>query len=297
MSGVAPPISVREQLEDALAVLTADASDDVAARAEMLYARWYAATQHAPEVPAGCPPNLVELLRAAHVGFREWEEGWTVGSVGRRGQAVVRRAGAVRLVDRSDYAGSTRAGLLPRPGDEVCVTSRHDVVDPDDGWWRTSGGSWSWRAAPPGLIRFYFNRDIVALPPLVSRLTALLATEREPWLLKCATDPSLYARADAIVAYVTPATVRRRSAEITQLAQDAGGARVGRPPLTLPVVGGLAAAFDPGRDESFGSHRCRLIAEATGPTVEAVLERFARDGVDPARPWARLDDPPLPWER
>jgi len=249
-------------------------------------------------VPPRCPPDLVEVLRAAHVGFLNWEDGWRVENVGPRGQAVVRRDNEVRLLDRCDYSPVTRRGLLPRPGDAVSVTSRRDRVDPGDGWWRTSGPGWTWSVAPPGLVRLYYDCGVVGVALLVGALTRLLADEPEPWLLKCAIDPAQYARSDVVIAYLTPDTVARRALQIVEVARS--GHRQGRcdgPPLTLNVAPGLSVAFDPGGDESFGTHRCRLIAEAADGGVEAVLARFAADGINSARPWAREVDPRLPWER
>ena len=125
----------------------------------------------------------------------------------------------------------------------------------------------------------------------------MLADESQPWLLKCAIHPVEYARSDAVVAYLTPATVYRRSGQIVELAVPSSSRdRIAGPPLTLPVAPGLTAAFDPGGDESFGSHRCRLIAQAAAASLHGILAQFTKDGVDPARPWARKDDPVLPWE-
>jgi hypothetical protein len=298
MHVVALTTDVNTQLEEALELLAGCESENAAVRAEALYAHWYARPRQGFEVPTGCPPDLVEMLRAAHVGFLTWEDGWRVENVGPRGQAVVRRGSEVRLLERCDYSPATRRGLLPRPGDEVSVTCRRDRVDPGDGWWRTSGPSWTWAAAPPGLVRLYFDREVVGVPSLVATLTHMLADEPEPWLFKCAVDPSQYARSDVIIAYLTPCAVERRAVQIVELARSGGVlGRCGGPPLTLRVAPGLTVAFDPGGDESFGAHRCRLIAEAADGGVQAVLARFAADGVNPARPWAREADPLLPWER
>src|SRR3954454_7722017 len=69
------------------------------------------------------------------------------------------------------------------------------------------------------------------------------------------------------------------------------------PPLTLPPAPGLAVAMDPGGDESFGTHRCRLIADASAAPetgseagIAVALAQLALDGVDAARPWARRDE-------
>ena len=115
-----------------------------------------------------------------------------------------------------------------------------------------------------------------------------------------AVDPAVHGRADATVAYLTSGTVHRRAAALAGVARSqAAHARPAAPPLTLRVVPGLAAAVDPGGGESFGEHRCRLVAEAVvaGGGLEAVSARLADDGVALSRPWARHGDPALPWER
>jgi Ser/Thr protein kinase RdoA (MazF antagonist) len=295
---IAPTTDVNTQLEEALELLAGCGSDNAVVRAEALYTQWYAQPRQPFEVPPGCPPDLVEMLRAAHVGFLNWEGGWRVENVGPRGQAVVRRGSEMRLLERSDYSPATRQGLLPRPGDAVSVSSRRDFVDPGDGWWRTSGPAWTWTAAPRGMVRLYFNCDVVGVSILVATLTRMLADEPDPWLLKCAVDPAQYARSDVIIAYLTPGAVERRAVQIVEFVRSGNiqGRRDG-PPLTLRVAPGLTAAFDPGGDESFGAHRCRLIAEAANGGVQAILARFAADGISPARPWAHEVDPLLPWER
>ncbi|HWI70872.1 MAG TPA: T3SS effector HopA1 family protein [Baekduia sp.] len=273
------------QLAEALAL-------GAGADADRLYAEWYARPLRPFAVPASCPPDLTEALRAADAGSGLWEDGWRVERAGTRGHAVVRRGAEVRLLERIDYTPLARPGLLPRRGDEVAVTGRRDRVD-GDGWWRTAGRSWSWAAPPSGLVRLYFNMDLAGLPALIARLTGLLAGEPEPWLVKCATDPATHARADATIAYLTPESATRWAGALVACAH---GARNTVPPLTLAVAPGLSAAFDPGPSESFGTHRCGLIAEAPA-TVEAIATRFDRDDIDVLRPWARRDDPLLPWER
>src|SRR5262245_20681814 len=178
--GVAPASDVNADLEEALGVCATYGSENAVVRAEALYGQWYARPRHSFAVPPGCPPDLVEMLRASHFGFENWQGGWRVEQVGPRGQAVVSRSRDTRLVERSDYSSATRRGLLPRTGDIVSVTSRRDRVDPGDRWWRTSGNAWRWTVAPVGLVRFYFDCDITGLPVVVSELTRVLADEKAP---------------------------------------------------------------------------------------------------------------------
>src|SRR3954467_10154005 len=118
MTALALPRETRTQLEDALAVLAGMEHGDRDARRDTLYAEWYARPRRADDRFTG-PDDLVELLRAAHAGFHDWQPGWRVEDVGARGQAVVRRGTELRLLERCDYSPSARRGLLPRRGDEV----------------------------------------------------------------------------------------------------------------------------------------------------------------------------------
>jgi hypothetical protein len=68
------------------------------------------------------------------------------------------------------------------------------------------------------------------------------------------------------------------------------------PALTKPLAPGVAFAEDPGTGDSFGLHRCFLIADGivraaeagrASPTeqVETVAERFAENGLSLERPY------------
>lgn len=260
--------------------------------ADELYALWYAAPCRLLQTSDGLPPNLAEMLRAAHPGFREWEPGWRVEDVGIRGQVIARRGTDLRMVDRIDYAATTGSALLPSPGDIIVVAGRRDRVDPGDGWWRTAAESWEWTDPPRPLVRLFYSVAVQQLPVLVERLLTTLQAVRDPWMLKCATDHSSYIRADAVVLFVTPAILRT----LADACVDAATGDPGRPPLTFPVTAGLATAYDPGGAESFGSNRCRLLFESNPTTMDDVRATFERNGIDLERPWANIGDPKLPWE-
>jgi lantibiotic modifying enzyme len=68
------------------------------------------------------------------------------------------------------------------------------------------------------------------------------------------------------------------------------------PAFTRLLAPGLGLAEDPGDGDSFGMHRCRLLADAlvtaheqgahsVEARVDAVLDRFAREGINPDRPY------------
>jgi hypothetical protein len=290
-------VAVALELRDAVA-----STGDLAMR---LYAEWYAAIRDQIEVPEDFPLDLVAVLRSAHAGSDTWEEGWIADRVSPSGRVIARRGKDVRLLERCDHVVVGRLGLLARSGDRLVVTGRRDVVDPDRGWWRTAGGSWSFARPPANLVRLYWNTSLPYLPELIRHLTALLAGTTTPWMVKCAIGMGAHGRADATLLFLTRAGAAALAEPLRTVAiAMADRARTIAPPFTFHVAPGLTAANDPGGGESFGEHRSRLIAEAVasfGPgdrqkAVESAIARLAADGVDIGRPFARIADPGLPWE-
>jgi hypothetical protein len=323
--GVGP--DVREAVRAALAMartgrIEGGAAADAAPLAATLYATWYAAAAPVPALvpdgrlddPMPLPDDLAALARSAHAAAARWEDGWAVERTGPGGKVVAERRGERRVLYRADYVVPGRGGLAARVGDLVHACARRDLVDPDGAWWRTRGSAWSETTPPDGLLRLYWDVSVAGLPRLVHELTTLLDPLDAPWMLKCAADPAHHARPDAVVAYLVRADAAALVSGLEGVRSAiADMARDHRPPFTLPVGRGLAAAEDPGRSLSFGEHRCRLVAEgvvaslaenrqaarsvgdAESEAASAVAARFAAEGLDPRRPWA-AGPQLLPWE-
>ena len=275
---------------------------------EQLYGTWYARPTAPPDAdrpPADFPGNLAAVLRASDAAGRRWEAGWVVERIGPAGMAIVRRDGERRVLYRADYVVPARPGLAATPGDTVLATVRRDLVDPDRSWWRTRGPAWIEGSPPEGLVRLYWDVSLEALPQLVALLTSTLGALEGPWLVKCAVDPTLHSRPDAVLAYVRGADLRLLETEIAGIRSAIEPtARGFRPPFTLAVGPGLSIADDPGRRQSFGEHRCGLVARAVlaaapdfapEAVADAVTLQFAAAGIDPRRPWAATRAPML-WE-
>jgi hypothetical protein len=283
----------REAARAALALRAAGADHDLA---DLLYGSWYAATAEGEaSLPDSFPADLVAVLRAVHAGRELWENGWIVTRVGPGAMVEVSKGREHRVLYRSDYVVPERPGLQARPGDNVCATSRRDQVDLDGGWWRTRGAAWSDTKPPDDLVRLYWGIRFAELPRLVSLVTELLDGVEEPWLLKCAVQPAVHLRPDSAVLYLPRICCQNLSQKIEAVrAQVEAAARAATPPFTLVVGPGLAVSEDPGGGESFGQHRCRLVAEAVlgaeprlSSAAAAVIKRFQADGIDPRRPYAR----------
>lgn len=298
---------LREAVSVAVSCLAADPRPDTVALAEHLYDHWYARHRAAVHVPPGFPTSLVEVLRTADVRAAAWEDGWMCDRVHVDGRVIARHGHEVRMLDRCDHLHATRPGADVRSGDELLVAGRRERVDPSDAWWRAAACHWRFTRPPDRLVRLFCHLDVAALPLLVEEVTSRLdaLVDGPAWQLKIAVDPALHVRADATVLYLD--TDRLAGAVDTVTAIIEALERHGRasaPPLSRRVARGFAVAVDPGGDESFGSHRCRLLAEALedwdcGDSTEVALTRIARrfeaDGIDPEHPERRRTDVELPW--
>jgi hypothetical protein len=301
VSTVTLPADVGEALGRAVAVARSHRGErDLARR---LYADWYAIPVAPAEAPTALPHDLAQMFRAVHAASDPWEDGWVAESVGRAGELVAVRDGERIVLERPDYVATARPGMMAHPGDDLLVPARRDHIDAEAGWWFTHSDGWRLEEMQEPLVRLYWNVGVGGVAALVRVLTAAMLHGAERWMLKCALAPQAYVRADTAVLFLPWHAIEgvRESVDRSRAALS----RVLRsetPPLALRIGPGVGVADDPGTGESFGQHRCRLVAEAVSATdadgeqmMDAVLERFRSAGVPPERPYVS-GDRVLPWE-
>ena len=232
------------------------------------------------------PTSFLEQLAAANAGAGRWEPGWTVR--GRDGDALL--AARDGLTVRADV-GEWRAN-----GDGAALRL------PKDSYGRSPGFYVAYADAPfepetePLVLRLYWNVRADGAARLVRCTTSLLNTERVPFLLKVVNHPDRYLRCDGAVLYL-PAVEWERAAPLLARLQAALApvVRLVVAPFTERLADGLSVAESPPGGESFGMHRCGLLAdglirsaEIGATTLDArlavVAEQFAAAGIDLARP-------------
>ena len=315
MTAVSPPRvvpeTVRMDLLAALEVADRSPTTGAAALAEALYADWYLGLLDGiPEdPPLALGPidlDLADLLQEAHVDARRWEHGWTVNGVSSQGRVAVARNGRRRVLARVDVLPVARVCLPPRPGDAVRVVARRDALDRATSFWFTYGGDWDESDLPPSLVRVYWNVRRRSSPALVGALTESLAGAGTSYSLKVAVGDRDVERPDRAVLYLAREAFAGATPAIRLAHRTLAGDLLPRVPrLTRRLAPGLALADDPGTGESFGQHRCRLVADAIcgdGGSADreertaSILEHLAAAGLDPARPYLRSgSDEDHPW--
>jgi hypothetical protein len=296
------PESVRGDLLAAVAVDERFPAADAEELAGVLYGEWYLGSSVVDEVvdpPDPVDLNLPDVLRRSHVDAGRWERGWTVEGVSSRGRVAVTRNGRRRILARVDVLAEARVCLPPRPGDAARVAARRDDLDETGAFWLTYCGDWDESELPTGLVRVYWHVRRRATPDLVRVLTATLAGTGVSYALKVAVEDREVERPDRAVLYLAGEDVGVAAPLIREAHEELTAALLAPVPrLTLPLGNGLAFAEDPETGESFGQHRCRLVADAltavrgdAGATAEEraarVLDSLSAAGVDPARPYLR----------
>lgn len=241
--------------------------------------------------PAG-NPQYVRLLDDANAGQGTSQAGWAV--VGHEQDAVViRREGLTLRAAPSELvvgpaglgSGAPVALRMPKglaarlPGFYLALS---DVPVPDD-----TGTT----------ARVYWNLYPDAAPTLVRAATTLLNQSGLPFRLKLLNDPDRYDRCDAAVLYLPAGQLAAAHEAWAALhGAVAGGLKRPVPALTLRLAPGVGFAEEPPSGDSFGQHRCRLLADGivrgwergaatVAERLAVVIECFAEAGIDIERPY------------
>jgi hypothetical protein len=235
-------------------------------------------------------------LSAANRGRDRWDQGWVAHAILPAGQVIAERDGMARTLWPGEYVLPGGRGMGTGPGAAVTVFVPRESLTMQPGYYFALGAP-SDDLDDRNLARLYWNVSAEGAATLVECLTGALSRYDVPYRLKVQAHPAAFSRVDSAVLFVT----RRHFHLVAELAAEAVLPRV-RPHLRAatplcakPLAPGVAAADDPGGGESFGTHRCAVVAEGIwraferGETGEeaglAAVERaFAERRLDFARP-------------
>jgi hypothetical protein len=113
------------------------------------------------------------------------------------------------------------------------------------------------------LVRVYWHLTPDGAAAFLRSATTRLNDARLPFRLKVLRDPSLYTRCDAGVVYTLKRDFRCVSKIMAEVYGEVSDTlRPSVPAFTKYLAPGLGLAEDPGGGQSFGEHRCQLLADA-----------------------------------
>lgn len=257
-----------------------------------LYESFFILGAPRPAVGAARPAThgertLSHALSAANEGTGFLEPGWRVVAEEHDGRRVVERGGLRLWVT----PGETGGGDPPRTGDVVALRRPTDLPALSPGFYIAHGERGFPAGRPRVLDRVYLDLRPEGAEPFIRETTRRLNDDGLAFIAKVVDEPGGFDRRDAAVLYFDRDDRDRALRAVEDLVRplepflDSGA-----PAMTLPLAPGVAFAEDPSGSESFGSHRCLLIAEAAvsaaerglsglDDRLEAVRERFARAGI------------------
>jgi type III HopA1-like effector protein len=234
--------------------------------------------------PAAADPELSAALSEANAGSGSWEAGWTAER--RDGHDAVVANGRLRV--RVALA-NCRAPTGIRSGAAISVRKPKEHV------WVAPGFYTALSDAPAesqaGVLRVYWHVTARGAAALVRALTARLNAVAVPFQLKVADHPARMNRCDAAVLYLPAVDLDALRPTLLEVASELEPhLRPSVPAFTLELASGVALAEHDGGAESFGTRRCRLLAEAivhahasglsgVGEQLTVVAERFAQAGI------------------
>ncbi|QKC95908.1 lanthionine synthetase LanC family protein [Mesorhizobium sp. NZP2298] len=268
-----------------------------------LYTNFY--IRGAPSHPQARPRQnsvenhqFIQKILSSDAGHNEW---WDAGSVAeiRDGRVVV-DSGTLKVFARPEEC---RSSVLPvDKGAKVQLRLGRSSLRASPGFCFLLGDA-DLRALDP-VLRIYWNLHASAAARFVRETTSSLNAAALPFRLKVLTDPSAYDRCDSGVLYVSRTNSKEVFTEVRKIHADSGLVRSGTPAFTCRLAPGLSAADDPGNGESFGRHRCGILAESLMQAFERGLndidsrmrlaaEIFEGAGIDPVKPHLRAGLPEL----
>lgn len=258
----------------------------------LFYANFYCRGEPTFPPPRTAGPRLggasafLERLAAANHGRQTLQPGWRVLGED-SGQVIVEQDGLTLWVDPVQ--------VVPEPDatDRAALVMPAELRKASPGFYMALGEQ-SLGGRADALVRLYWHLTSAAAPRLLDLLTSTLNKAGLAFQLKVVEDADLYDRCDAGVLYAP----RESFPALLPWVRDAylalrDALRPATPAFTKRLAPGLGLAEDPGNGQSFGMHRCSVLAEAAVLAHEraghdplaALRETFAKHDVDPERPY------------
>ncbi|MEN8113331.1 MAG: T3SS effector HopA1 family protein [Actinomycetota bacterium] len=237
---------------------------------------------------------FVDALSAANHGQGFIDEGWTVRQI--LDTTVVVEKHGLELwvpVDQCLAPAGTRIAV----GESVGLPHPSALPAYSPGFYAVFGDRPFPASSAVPIVRLYWHLTSEGAVPFVQVASELLNRARISFRFKVLSDPERYERCDAAVIYVPADNYQDAAPIIEQIyAHVAPGLRAATPAFTKPLAPGLGLAEDPPGGQSFGMHRCGLVADgliaahsegaaALGERVGHVVDRFAEAGIDIDAPY------------
>jgi hypothetical protein len=180
-------------------------------------------------------------------------------------------------------------------GGSVRLHAPRESLNLQPGYYYAFGEMLDELAEQLSVIRFYFNCRADSAASLLGAISSGLNRFQVPFRIKALLRPEHYDRTDSMVLYVA-ARYFGITSRVIELIREKVALSPSVPLFTKRLWPGIGVAVEPATGESFGLHRCRLVAEGIVDAwrdgkqdvplrLGAVAARFAAAGLDLTRPY------------
>jgi hypothetical protein len=250
----------------------------------------------APAPPARLDDGYLDALSAANATRERWDGGWQVAQLLPNDRLWAQKGTVRQSFAPGRYA--TPKGTAPYAGGAVNVFLTRESRELQPGFLHIFGET-PLDDRCPFLTRLYFHVGAEGAALLVQAITSALNRFRVPFRMKTLAHRGLYTRADAAVLFFPKRNFPIVARLLGRICEAVRGHLRPRVPLMAKrLLDGVGLAEDPGNGESFGSSRCRLIAQAIWDAytrgegspetrLREVETQFLRNGLALARPYLR----------
>jgi hypothetical protein len=280
----------------------APALDSLAAQLQQLLYHWrycrpFEQASSAPTPPPTADPKFVEDLAAANGSRERWDAGWQTQQILPNGQTVILKGAMTRTVWPGEFLAHGAAGGPPRPGTAISVLVSRESRTMQPGFYFAFGEALGDQEDEFSLVRLYWHVGANGAAALIGGITRALNRFAVPFRCKTLAMPTLYDRADAAVLYVAKRHYRIAAQLLADLYPALRSLLEPETPLfTKRLADGVGLAESPKSGESFGMHRCRIVAEAIcnahargldapEARVQEIVDAFSKSGLTLEHPF------------
>jgi hypothetical protein len=261
------------------------------------YCRRFGEPLAAPAAATPVDAGFVEALAAANASHEHWDKGWRIQQTLPNGQITAVKGGMTRLVWPGEFHAHGPPGVAPQPGTEISLFAPKESRTAQPGFYLVFGEALADQQEDFAIVRLYWNIAADGAATLIRGVTEALNRFAIPFRFKCLVLPHLFDRRDAAVLYIAKRYYRIAATLLADVYRDVRPfLKSGTPLFTKPLADGLGLAENPHTGESFGTSRCRLLAEAVCSVHERgldsaearlgeVVSTFASAGLSLDRPY------------
>ncbi|XCN71474.1 MAG: T3SS effector HopA1 family protein [Candidatus Electrothrix aestuarii] len=242
------------------------------------------------------PSIFASQLSAANKSIEGWDHGWNVYQTTANGSLSIQKGDRHRTVYPGEYVTSGPPGTMVKVGTVVSVRVVRESFEIQQGFYYVFGHTLSDQFDDHNLVRFYFNATPEGALKIVHELTTALNRFQVPFRFKTLSFPSSYNRTDAAVLYIARRYFHIVAMSLQEVYERTLRLKSEIPLFTKKILPGIGIAEDPGTTESFGMHRCRLLAEGIveawkngnqqlSAKMEAIKKQFTSNGLDIEKPY------------